>query len=227
MTSPAVRTLDSHHINAVALDLLRRPAPSRRGSADPTVLQEWIEKRLASGSGTISGIELHREIEAGIPGKSIRTLIIVLDMTREDFSNLLGRARKTLGDLVQREHLSRVDSDPLYRIARAIVHAVSVFDGLSCEGARRNGGRWNSKGVAVLYCATSESVAMLELRVHSPHPYPRTRWGFVIEVPDDALTSIAAEELPREWDNLPPGPFHLSEAQLERSKKGLFVNPSG
>jgi putative toxin-antitoxin system antitoxin component (TIGR02293 family) len=128
MTYPAARTLDSHHISAVALDLLRKPIPSGRGSANPAVMREWIEKRLASGSDTISGIELHREIEAGIPGKSIPTLIIVLDMTREDFSDLLGRARKTLGDLVQRQHLSRVDSDLLYRIARAIVHAVSVFE---------------------------------------------------------------------------------------------------
>ena len=131
MTSPEVRSVDSHRINAVALDLLRKPAPSGRGSADPAIMREWIEKRLASGSGTISGIELHREIEAGIPGKSIPTLIIVLDMTREDFSDLLGRARKTLSDLVQREHLSRADSDLLYRIARAIVHAVSVFEDAS------------------------------------------------------------------------------------------------
>jgi putative toxin-antitoxin system antitoxin component (TIGR02293 family) len=131
MTSAATRTPDSHHISAVALDLLHKLTPSGRGSADPAVMRGWIEKRLASGSGTISGIELHREIEAGIPGKSIPTLIIVLDMTREDFSDLLGRARKTLGDLVQREHLSRVDSDLLYRIARAIVHAVSVFEDAS------------------------------------------------------------------------------------------------
>jgi len=128
MTTPAVRTTDSHHISAIALDLLRKPAPSGRGSPDPAVMREWIEKQLASSSGTISGIELHREIEAGIPGKSIPTLIVVLDVTREDFSDLLGRARKTLSDLVQREHLSRVDSDLLYRIARAIVHAVSVFE---------------------------------------------------------------------------------------------------
>jgi len=128
MTTPAVLTADSHHISAIALDLLRKPAPSGRGSPDPAVMREWIEKQLASGSGTISGIELHREIAAGIPGKSIPTLIIVLDMTREDFSDLIGRARKTLSDLVQREHLSRVDSDQLYRIARAIVHAVSVFE---------------------------------------------------------------------------------------------------
>ncbi len=69
MTSPAIRTTDSHHINAVALDLLRRPSVSKRGSADPTAMREWIEKRLASGNGTISGIELHREIEAGVPGQ--------------------------------------------------------------------------------------------------------------------------------------------------------------
>jgi len=128
MTSPAIRTADSHHINAVALDLLHRPSVSRRASANPAAIREWIEKRLASGNGTISGIELHRQIEAGIPGQSIPTLIIVLDVTREDFSDLLGRARKTLNDLVQREHLSRTDSDALYRIARAIVHAVSVFE---------------------------------------------------------------------------------------------------
>jgi len=128
MTNPEIRTTDAHHINSVALDLLRRPSVSKRGSADPVAIREWIEKRLASGTGTISGIELHRQIEAGVPGQSIPTLIIVLDVTREDFSDLLGRARKTLNDLVQREHLSRADSDSLYRIARAIVHAVSVFE---------------------------------------------------------------------------------------------------
>lgn len=58
----------------------------------------------------------------------------------------------------------------------------------------------------MLYCATSESLAMLELRVHSPHPYPRTRWRFSLEIPEDALTSIEAEELPRGWNKLPPGP---------------------
>ena len=56
-----------------------------------------------------------------------------------------------------------------------------------------------------MYCATSESLALLELRVHSPHPYPRTRWRFAIGVPDDALTSVAVDELPRGWDKFPAG----------------------
>jgi len=79
-------------------------------------------------------------------------------------------------------------------------------DGLSSDGARLNGGRWNSKGVPVLYCATSESLAMLELRVHAPHPYPQVRLRFVIEVPDDAVQEVAASSLPRGWNKLPPSP---------------------
>jgi len=79
-------------------------------------------------------------------------------------------------------------------------------DGLSAEGARRNGARWNSKGVPVLYCATTESLAMLELRVHAPHPYPRTRLKFIIEVPDDAVLEAPVAELPRGWNKLPPSP---------------------
>lgn len=115
-------------------------------------------------------------------------------------------------------------------------------DALSCEGARRYGGRWNSKGVVVLYCATSESLAMLELRVHSPHPYPHTRWKFTLEVPDDALTSIEAESLPRGWNELPPGPASkrfgdawvaanstlglLVPSVVASDEKNLVLNPS-
>ncbi len=114
-------------VNAVALDLLRYPSVQRLGSRDPAVMREWIEKKLAAREKAISGIELHREIEAGIPGKAIATLLLVLDITREDFSALLGRTRKTLNELVARKQLARADSDLLYRIARAVVHAVSVF----------------------------------------------------------------------------------------------------
>jgi RES domain-containing protein len=99
-------------------------------------------------------------------------------------------------------------------------------DGLSSEGARLNGGRWNSKGVPVLYCATTESLALLELRVHAPHPYPRTRLRFVIEVPDDAVEEASATELPRGWNRLPPSPASKQFGDnwiVARSSLGLLV----
>jgi RES domain-containing protein len=115
-------------------------------------------------------------------------------------------------------------------------------DGLSCEGARRYGGRWNSKGIAVLYCALSESLAMLELRTHSPHPYPRTRWRFAIEVPDNEVATVCIEELPHRWDAVPAGPASkrfgdnwvqqraslglLLPSVVASEEKNLMLNPS-
>jgi putative toxin-antitoxin system antitoxin component (TIGR02293 family) len=127
MASSIPRTADRYTISAVALELITKPVP-HRGSGDPALVRGWIEKRLASRSRALSGLDLHREIEAGLPGNSIPTLLLVLDVTREDFSNLLGRTRKTLNELVERKHLSRADSDLVFRIARAVVHAVSVFE---------------------------------------------------------------------------------------------------
>jgi putative toxin-antitoxin system antitoxin component (TIGR02293 family) len=115
----AARKLTASHLNGVALDLLRT-----RGVSRP---REWIERQLGRGGAGVSGIELHRQIESGVPGKAIPNLLMVLDFTREDFSELLGRARKTLNELERRAHLSKADSDLLYRIARALVYAVSVF----------------------------------------------------------------------------------------------------
>lgn len=117
MAAAAKRT--ASRINELALDLLRA-----RSVSQP---REWIEKHLERRGPGMSGIELHRQIEQGVPGQAIPTLLMALDFTREDFSELLGRARKTLSELEQRDHLSRADSDLLYRIARALIYAVSAL----------------------------------------------------------------------------------------------------
>jgi RES domain-containing protein len=63
--------------------------------------------------------------------------------------------------------------------------------GLDGVGARLAGGRWNSPGVAVVYCATSPSLAALEFWVHLPAAM-RTRQKMplltlvTVDVPDDA-----------------------------------------
>ena len=83
---------------------------------------------------------------------------------------------------------------------------------------------------------------MLELRVHSPLPFPRTRWRFAIEVPEDALISPASKDLPRGWNKLPPGPASkrfgdawvstgsslglLVPSVVASEEKNLVLNPS-
>jgi len=42
-------------------------------------------------------------------------------------------------------------------------HRASAFTG---EGARRFGGRWNSKGIAIIYTSETVSLAVLEILVH-------------------------------------------------------------
>jgi RES domain-containing protein len=51
----------------------------------------------------------------------------------------------------------------VWRICRA-PYAAEAFSG---EGARRFGGRWNSRGVPMVYTSTSLALAALELFVHT------------------------------------------------------------
>lgn len=51
-----------------------------------------------------------------------------------------------------------------WRIVKA-QYVGNAFDG---EGARRNGGRWNPPGEAVVYAAGARSLAMLEMMVQVP-----------------------------------------------------------
>jgi RES domain-containing protein len=50
----------------------------------------------------------------------------------------------------------------IWRLCRA-PYAAEAFSG---EGARRFGGRWNSRGVPMVYASTSLSLAAIELFVH-------------------------------------------------------------
>jgi len=78
-------------------------------------------------------------------------------------------------------------------------------DGLSGEGARLAGGRFNSVGTPLLYLGTTEALVMLEVRVHSPSSFPRDRLFHEIEVPDDGIATIAGLglTLPANWRALP------------------------
>jgi len=80
-------------------------------------------------------------------------------------------------------------------------HAATAFSG---EGAARTGGRWNSRGVAVVYTSCTRSLATLESLVHLNPPVLFKYVAISIRF-DDALVEIfPVKNLPADWRTEPP-----------------------
>lgn len=82
-------------------------------------------------------------------------------------------------------------------------------DDLTGAGAKITGGRWNEKGVAVVYCAGNISLAAMETLVHlGAGGLPLNRYLVRIDIPDDlwaAAEWLDASTAPVGWDALPAG----------------------
>lgn len=76
---------------------------------------------------------------------------------------------------------------------------------LSGKGAELFGGRWNNKGVALLYTSDSVSLCTLEVVVHSEQgDVPRNYVLHTFEIPDDLpILEVAIENLPPDWRSFP------------------------
>jgi len=84
----------------------------------------------------------------------------------------------------------------LWRLTRRI-HAAKQALHL---GAQSSGGRWNPRGLAVVYSGTSISLVALEYFVHLSGDEPADLVLVEIRVPDGASTgSIAPADLPADW----------------------------
>jgi RES domain-containing protein len=88
-----------------------------------------------------------------------------------------------------------------WRIVRA-ARANSAFSG---EGARVYGGRWNSRGTAVVYVSEHESLAALELLVHLTPLSPNARYlSSRLEWEDKLTEHFPIKNLPPHWNAEPP-----------------------
>ena len=85
----------------------------------------------------------------------------------------------------------------VFRICRERF-AADAFTG---EGARRFGGRWNSRGVPMVYCSTSLALAAIELFVHlEPNLQPDDLVSIAATLPaGEPAQQLAPEALPHEW----------------------------
>jgi RES domain-containing protein len=104
-------------------------------------------------------------------------------------------------------------------------HIATAFSG---EGASKAGGRWNSRGVAVIYASESESLAALETLVHIGAG-SRIRFSFIRLDFDRAMVeTLPLSALPLNWKSEPPGPAtkQLGDAWAKSARSAILAVPS-
>jgi len=106
-----------------------------------------------------------------------------------------------------------------WRIVRA-ARANSAFTG---EGGRVYGGRWNSRGTALVYVSEHESLAALELFVHTMPLAPTERYlSFRLEWEDKMTEYFSLKNLPPNWNAEPPA-FETMQIGDDWVRRGISV----
>lgn len=115
---------------------------------------------------------------------------------------------------------------PAYRLCKTR-HLGTAFSG---EGARLNGGRWNSPGLAVVYAASSLSLATLEVLVHLEDPEALARmFSWVpVEIPEDCVEYLDVAKLAAGWNADEAGIISRSagDAWLRAARSAVLAVPS-
>ncbi|MGB3529846.1 MAG: RES family NAD+ phosphorylase, partial [Saprospiraceae bacterium] len=64
---------------------------------------------------------------------------------------------------------------------------------LTGKGAEKSGGRWNSKGTALLYCSESRALCTAEIAVHTPLGNVPLDYELIsVELPDHSLITLSS-----------------------------------
>lgn len=95
---------------------------------------------------------------------------------------------------------------------------------LSGEGAFRFPGRWNMRGVPMVYTATSATLAILELLVNTDRENaPENIMLVELQIPG-RVPEIDDADLPVDWNTLPaPESTRLYGTSWARSRSSLFL----
>jgi RES domain-containing protein len=101
-----------------------------------------------------------------------------------------------------------------------------AFDG---EGAKRFGGRWNSRGKSCVYLAAAESLAILEILVHLDDYQVLTHYLlFEVVLPQRDILYLPIESLPACWrdEPAPPETAEIGDAWLAEATSLALAVPS-
>ncbi|WEA03939.1 RES family NAD+ phosphorylase [Mucilaginibacter sp. SJ] len=88
----------------------------------------------------------------------------------------------------------------VYRLSKQ-----AYINDLSGRGAELNGGRWNSKGTAVVYTSSSRALAVLEVAVHTPLGFmPSDYFMATIGLSENSeFLTLDIDQLPEKWNSNP------------------------
>lgn len=106
----------------------------------------------------------------------------------------------------------------VYRLSRKV-----YARDLSGKGAEIAGGRWNSKGIPLVYTAESRALCTVEVAVHVPlGMVPKDYQLISIEIPDNGILNL--EKLPEKWNAIPPiRATQLIGNEFVKESKGLVL----
>ncbi len=90
-------------------------------------------------------------------------------------------------------------------VAWRLVKERHILDAFTGDGARLYGGRWNLKGVPVVYVSEHLSLAALEQFVHVSPAENKIRYVFMrIDIPDTVqIEEVNRQDLPADWRQEP------------------------
>ena len=98
----------------------------------------------------------------------------------------------------------------------------NYIDDLSGTGAALYGGRWNSKGIYILYTAATASLALLETIVHTS-TIPKEGFCLLeLDIPENKILEVNEKQLPSNWKSF-PSPSSLKKIGDAFIKKGEFL----
>ena len=104
-------------------------------------------------------------------------------------------------------------------------HAATACSG---EGAAKTGGRWNLRGVPVVYVSCTKALAALENLVHLDPPVLFNYVAFCLKF-DDALVEIfPVKNLPVDWRTEPPPPSTkaIGDTWVREARSAVLALPS-
>ncbi len=106
----------------------------------------------------------------------------------------------------------------------------SKYDPLDTTGAQIHGGRWNPRGVPVLYLSLTYAGGLLELLAHAsvPNRPPKGHVASLIEVPNEAGIRKLEPPYRKGWDH-PDDlrvPRRMAKDWLDRGRELGLVVPS-